>query len=425
MKTVILSLFLLLALPSYAQERYYYVGPHVDVTEDGIGTYKAPPSWAVSSVDLSSDARDLMFLVADKPQEAKGYTLLGTDPNEIIKPEAVTEWSKATGIQVEGSDHALYGLLMDALTVHADPTRANGPKPIMPTYSGDVVLNLDGDTILIDKYAQADPAYKSLVVEVVKEDYRDLRTDSLSKDSDTYLKYLSVKAAQLGVSSDSLIPADLPKEEPVKPETTIGDTFADTNGTALGSHTATGANGGWGWVAIATDHLDIDTNQLLSPNGGYGAYQADSVLSSDDMQSGGDLVSWGSNQMFGAYSRIDATNNYQYLTYNNATGTHRIFKIVSGSSSQVGSNVNGNIPSAGHSIVIVSDGSSHTGIVNGVTRIGPLTDTSITGITYAGLRLGNTSGSTTARADDFEAYDLYAVTANVPAVMNHRRQLSQ
>jgi hypothetical protein len=421
MRGIFLAFLLMVAIsPVCGQERYYYVGPSVTVLED-IGTVRKAPTWSIDSIDISSNATDLMFLVADKPQEAKGYVLLGTDPNEILKPETVIEWSKATGITVEGSDHALYGLLMDALTVHADPTRATAPKPIMPTSAGDVVLNLDGQTILIDKYAQADPAYKSLVVEVVQEDYRDIRTDSLSKDSDTYLKYLSVKAAQLGVSSDALIPADLPKEQPVKPQTTIGDTFVDTNGTALASHTATGTGGGFSWsaeLAGLTGLLINNTNSLYaSATTDTGVHRAESALSSDDMYCEVTITQIPTTSSRTVYvaTRFNSGSYecYFFAANDSAALDWRLMKRTGGSLTQVGSTVTTPDVTNGDVMRCVIDGSSLSGVVDGVTVIGPTTDTAITGNTRAGVAItGVVTG--VAELDGWVAADLYADPTPTP-----------
>lgn len=458
--------------------RYYYLGPHIEKEEEGVGLIRTFPTETIGSIDLSGYSNDCVFITTAEQIVYPGYVYLGDDLNTITSSQQKTDWETKSNLSIPIGSYTLLDLLWNTLTIWSDPTRINRAKPITPTSKGMLDLHLGGHSLIKSRKFEGinDPIF-SVIKDVFQDNYRKIRNHGLAeieivngitlaelqqgfsnnnpaenkyiiaarrlisqrgftrqeaKDfiieyiKKQHRKFLADKVSKYKIEWQDLIPQDVPLESPVTPETTIGDDFTDTNGTSLASHTASGTTGGWGWVAISADGLDINTNAALSPNGFTGTYQANSALSSDDMNSGATLVSWGTNQMLGAISRADSgSNRYQYLAYNNATATHRMFITNAGVGSQIGSSINGNIPIGGQRIAIVSDGSSHTGIVNGVTRIGPITDTGVSGITTPGFRLGNTSGLTTAFADDFEASDLYATSSIVPLIMHHQRMLRQ
>lgn len=106
------------------------------------------------------------------------------------------------------------------------------------------------------------------------------------------------------------------------------------------------------------------------------------------------------------YSFVGSMNNSLYIDYETR-------KRVGGTLTAIATDTTD--PVAGEVMRIYVDGSSISGYVNGVLRVGPTTDTSITGNTYAGMAYSSNNPTTqSCILDDFSAQDIVASSGNGP-----------
>ncbi len=276
--------------------RYYYLGPHIDDTEDSVGPIKTFPAETIGSVDLSGGSNDCIFVTTAEQINYPGYVYLGDDLNTTTSSQQKTDWETKSNLSIPIGSYTLLDLLWNTLTIWSDPTSANRAKPITPTSQGVLELHLGGHSLIRSRYFEgvSDPIF-ALIKEVFQKSYRKIRNHGLAeieivngitlvelqqgfsnnnpaenkyiiaarrlinqrgftrqeaKDfiidyiKKQHRKFLADKVSKYRIEWQDLIPQDVPLESPVTPETTIGDDFTDTNGTALTSHTATGTGGG-------------------------------------------------------------------------------------------------------------------------------------------------------------------------------------
>lgn len=196
---------------------------------------------------------------------------------------------------------------------------------------------------------------------------------------------------------------------PVKPQTTIGDTFTDTNGTALTAHTPTGTGGFSSWTNVAGLGDAIQSNQLrFGPYVNNGFVRAEYAFASADQDVSFlyNAISNASNGGPAAAVRFNSANTECYWAISSAFGTTdvRQYRISSGGSfTQIGSTVTisaRSLPTT--EFGGISSTNLLTGKINGSTQISN-TDTNITGNLYAGLACG--MNNVTIDVDDFSATD--------------------
>jgi hypothetical protein len=82
-----------------------------------------------------------------------------------------------------------------------------------------------------------------------------------------------------------------------------------------------------------------------------------------------------------------AADTYYFLQYNHASTQLRLFKRVAGSNTQLGSSYSMTLTGTPVRILLEMDGDQIAAYVDGVLRIGPVTDTAITAAGFAGARL--------------------------------------
>lgn len=226
-----------------------------------------------------------------------GYTQLGQgDCREMpVTVEMLDAWEDSTGKRPSGA--TLVELLAWHLTEGSDIDGVTAVPPLMPTRAGNLEICLQGHSkVWSRRFVWTSDPHAAKVKQQLQRKLKAIRTDSKAgkcnpgkgKKGDTtfhqqYAMALMEKAAKWGLTDfEELRPNDWPKnEKPLKHGTTIGDTFTDTNGTALSSHTATGDDGGHSWAASGSD-LQIQSNALSVVNTGIENGRAESDLASDD-----------------------------------------------------------------------------------------------------------------------------------------------
>jgi hypothetical protein len=147
--------------------------------------------------------------------------------------------------------------------------------------------------------------------------------------------------------------------------------------------------------------------------------RADTTLSSDDHWAQATLISATSDGSgvvrCGPIARQDGSTTRTYYTFaaghsSSVFTDYETRKRVSGSLTVISSNATD--PVAGEVIRIYVDGSNISGYVNGALRVGPTTDTSITGNTYTGVAYSSNNATTQSCVlDDFSAVDIAAPAA--------------
>jgi hypothetical protein len=101
-----------------------------------------------------------------------------------------------------------------------------------------------------------------------------------------------------------------------------------------------------------------------------------------------------------------AADTYYFAQYNHASTQLRLFSRVAGTNTQLGSSYTMTLTTTPVRILLSMNGSSISAQVDGVTRIGPVTDTSITATGSAGVRIFDSRQSGTSDAgwiDNFDA----------------------
>lgn len=196
--------------------------------------------------------------------------------------------------------------------------------------------------------------------------------------------------------------------------TTISDNFtrADSN-TSLGS-----SSEGWSWSVTGTGVWGITSNQAynVSSTGNTGA-RADIDLASANHYAQIKINTVDNNP--GPCTRYSANANTFYAFIWRPSSTQwQLFKNVAGSFTQLGTGGS----SFGSGLAkLISNGSSHTGYVDGVLNMASVTDTSITGNLRTGM-MGN-RGAGGNIYDNFIAGDV--ASTNVQGLVMVNRGLTE
>lgn len=358
--------------------------------------WRAPGGNNVGAVDLRSNTEagksggtpeGFAVFAYSEPQTIKGAEYLGTDSSSV----ADLIWTK--------------------LTTEADPTGKTAPKPLVGKLGKDVSLYIAGEKIKSEPFTEE---HKQRAVNVFQADYR----ENVNKYPKALLqKWVGAKMKEIyGEMSDEKARLLVPVEHRKgvlwkKPATTIGDTFTDTDGTALESHTASGTGGGFSWTKVSGNSMAIQSNKLQrNATTGHGDrdYRADSDLSTDDMYC---KATVGGTNFDGAVSvRFSSSARTHYQT-EWGNGFRRISKFVAGAHTILTSDGSSN--SAGDILEVRVDGSEIKSYRNGSQVLTTKTDTAITGHLRAGISIWHDQTTW----DDWEAGDLAAGSVATPLRM--------
>lgn len=293
---LILFIFLSFSIPSMADE--YYLGQwecefdgqeYVWSAPDNVGEYSA------------KDMRSLTEL-RDNPCNSQvvgtlsnGYAIfiyknkvinnnllhLGNENNQDLSSEAKRELKSKLNIEGSIESNKVHEVIYELLTEEADPTGKDRWRPLMPKRDGRIYLRLGGDGVVkqVKVIPWVSPEWRN-VLAVHHEDYRWwINNYSLAHVA----RILDALEDEYGVSYEYFIAPNSIRLASLPHNTTIGDTFTDTNGTLCDAHTATGANGGFEWFETSAG-LEIQGNRMVVESGdNFGECRAESDLSSADM----------------------------------------------------------------------------------------------------------------------------------------------
>lgn len=351
--------------------------------------YWHPPLGTVGSLDLRplsamgpGRAEGFGFFALDRAADIPAGALsVGDNLNAGLNASTRSDATSRLDLSVGDLDWpSLLDSLWGILTELAEPSGANGTRPLMPCANGEMRLRLGGHSVV--KQQRFKPAKHPRVIETARADFAQYTADTKRRNPKKRVAYLNQLARKLGVRPNQIaVPSG---------GATIGDTFVEASDTSLDAHTATGTYGfvgGWNenvgnWQIIASDnHAEAQTNG--DPN----IARAESDLDSDDH------FAWSSvNAAFdfwapGVAVRIDSSGNDCYLYRRDISNSlsHQIAKYVSGALTNLSSTGNDYPdPATPWEAKLQADGSDLEAWEAGVSKES-VTDTSITGNTRAGM----------------------------------------
>jgi hypothetical protein len=235
--------------------------------------------------------------------------------------------------------------------------------------------------------------------------YRAIRADSLDTKTTTpvdhYLKVLDFWKDQHNADWQLFVPDDLPKEQPVKHETTRLDDFNRANG-PIGS-----SSEGWSWTYVAGSY-NISGNTAIPASSAHNNCRAEGTLSSADHYAQANAT-LGSGNDVGVIVRFDSSAETCYVLLNEGTND-RIYKIVAGAYTSLFSTAQG---TPGGAVMYLEVNGSSLQAKRAGSNTASGTDTAITGGVRGGLRsYYNASGNI---LDNFEAADLGGGATTVTA----------
>jgi concanavalin A-like lectin/glucanase superfamily protein len=199
--------------------------------------------------------------------------------------------------------------------------------------------------------------------------------------------------------------------------TLSSDSFTGTAGTDLGSHTSDNGAGWTRWV-VDTPTAVLTSGNRLTRNGVGGiSYLTSVVPNTADYQVSADVyvASLITDDAAGVVGRFDTTNTNatRYMArYNVTKGWWELRKDVNGAGSSLGTWTATLTVGQTYNVALDMKGTTIRMLVDGVVRAS-VTDTSISGVGAAGIRLG--SGNTGASPTDTTGLHLDNFRLNPPA----------
>lgn len=363
----------------------------------------------------------------DAPMGSTGMHCLGSNLDAAMTLSEVNTIAVLFGKPM-GSIEArnMRGLIAEVLTSDADPTGSTFSKPVRVSRGSGLRINLGGyGTIVEERFSYRSDAFAAtLAVRMADYTRRRLAGESLTSlrrwtGYDMQQFYGRMDDEFL----DDLLPTEYVEDGWEAPSTTVGDTFTDTDGTQIDSHTATGPNGGFGWTLNTGSDIEIQSNQAEGPGNNQSNYaRADSDLSSDDMYSEVDatVIPDIAGRAVGPLARYDvsADDGYRFRLRSTGSGNgeYRIDKKISGTTTNLVTSSGFTMPSLPVTVRIEVDGSNIEGFEDGVSKAST-TDSDVTGYVRAGIYVQPEDPGNEADVDNFEAADL-AVSARRIIIVN-------
>lgn len=384
----------------------------------GSGHWGLPPG-TIGSIDLAPvGGTSHVFVTSDAPFDpADVAAAIGGGArldSHVPTADEAAAWETLVGVTAQPG-WTLLDLLWATLTTEADPDGLTRAKPIMPTHQGVLELHLGGHSLIRAEKLPANPTAHPAwpkIQRVLHNDYRAIQ----ARDRTLARKWLGAQGAKYRLSPeatrDLLVPADLPRELPLRPTTTITDDFnrADQSGFGTSSE-------GWSWRTVR-GAWEIRSNRAFNWGSSWNVERADFDLSSDDHKVSAE-VEWPSvepdHRIFAVAGRMndaggdmqaqvgyiadaDQSGNELRLSRWGTTSTFDQVEIATWAHTIALDTV--------YSIELECDGSNVTIRFNNGAFVETRTDTNITG----NLRTGVWSVHGDGYLDNFAATDLLAET---------------
>lgn len=196
----------------------------------------------------------------------------------------------------------------------------------------------------------------------------------------------------------------------------VSDTFTDTDGTQLGDHTGeTGATWTSHPAGAYSVHAKIDANRVHS-NSALRCYYASGTPASADYDVEAIVRRVTASGNIGIVGRLDTSANTMYLAMWTAGGQWQLYKIVAGTSTQLGSSYNDN-PANGtdRTVKLEMRGTAIKVYVDGTEQIS-VTDSAISAAGRAGWRGNGATASAGFHIDSLTASDSSTTVARSAAI---------
>jgi hypothetical protein len=388
--------------------RFYALAQRPWIEEDGGGYWGLPPG-TIGSVDLSAvGARNRVFVTSDQPFTSGGDILATFGSGARLDQLTLTgrernNWNSLLGVSVPNGT-TLLDALWDVLIIHADPNGAARARPIMPTRRGVLELHLGGHSLLRAEKLPENPTLHPAWPNIQAVKHRTCRK-IYQHDETLARKWLGNEQTRFRLTDEAatelLVPDDLPRLSPIRPTTTITDNFNRANSTSLGT-----SSEGWSWTSFRFGVQNDQAYQTGSATQGGNA-RAEIDLSSDDHYAEIVASGWGGSgaaRTSVAARSDDADPVFNVVYYATEKRDPAIWgtdlRLLRTDTVLADADDGTSAPCT---VRVEADGSNISAYVNGVLKIGPVTDTEITGWLRAGMRFRGLS-----TADDFEAADLLA-----------------
>lgn len=387
---------------------HYYIGPWVWVDEGKKGmSFWRSPEGTVGCVDLRT--LDQCGKAGGTPEGFGFFAVDGILPAPYKEVSSgylsttpltnKTEIGTATGYSAKGSTGLDF--IWEMLTDAADPKGITSVKPLMPDVKGNLDLYLGGHSLVkTEKFVYGAHSHTQKVKETIQNSYRELRAEDKKKSSENYRKVLDMLGEKYGISKpeDEFIPDDLPKETPIKHNTTVTEDFNGADKTASIGYDLS-------WSQLDFGVFYNTTNRAMNHSSfTQCVYRADSDFSSSDNYAQVDVILGATNiDACGPIARLSSSASTGYLAWEYTNDNKLYFqKIVTNTRTDLSAAVSVTIGS--DTVKVSCSGSTIKSYQNG-TEKHSVTDTSIeTGV--RGGFWGYQGTADVSGCDNFEAGDL-------------------
>lgn len=343
-----------------------------------------------------------IFVTPDSVILAAPFVQLASDPLETLSVR--NRRALADVFEATVTTTRLVDVIHELTTAHADMSRAVVCQPRIASRDGKIKHLLAGQVVKAVEVGIGMPEWPG-VQQRHYAVYRVLRGDGTT---DLHRKYLSTLATKYRLNDtqvvDEFTPPELPKEEPVRPSTTLTESFPGSSSTLGGDQT---------WTEIAQAWSNVSGVGSYDTDGATGSARCEGTLSTDDMRvtvtitrEGGNNTSYG-----GCDARYAAAADTCYKDNSNrAINDYYCSRRTAGSDTDIiTSELSGSITLPATDKIEV-DG-DQVEIFEGSNSRGSTTDTNISGNVRGGL--GWFSGGVAVRFDNWQAEDLAAGNVSV------------
>jgi len=267
----------------------YWFGPWVWKDTPGLaGWYR--PTGTTSCIDLRSlqDSAGTitpkgfgLFVTDDLTDLGSDYEDLGNDPLAPWTAQNKSKWASAFKLPQSLSANNLRDALWETLTIQSDPLGDDRVKPLIPTTERIFEVWLGGIVLKKQPFNISDPEAVPML-DLLKREYRSVRQDCLNGklQPELYKKVLGFWVDKYGVDYRNFQPIDVPDEPPIKPTTTLTESFDKGDSSTLGpDQTWTEYKDG-----SAADEFEVVSNMCQKRD-------ADSGLQGDEARAEADVSS--------------------------------------------------------------------------------------------------------------------------------------
>jgi hypothetical protein len=393
--------------------------------EDPNDPYWEAPFHAIGALDLRSIPQMSQaggkpegwgLFSYDQPMESTGMHCLGGNLDTAMTPAQINTLAIILGKQMgDFKARNMRGLIKELLTEAGDPRGQSFWKPATISKKDGFHVLLGGyGTIIDEPFSLRHPAFQP-TINVRWADYRRNRVRGLPVEM--LQKWTGADAVTLFGRNptqhdlDLLLPPEYRGDGSRKPSTSISDTFTDTNGTALDSHTPT-PSGGYTWTTPTNGYTINASGQIHPDADDDNTAKASTSLSSADHYSQVDVtVTSGSGRKYGGpairYAAAAETFYMFRIHVNDSSWANQIRKTEAGVSTVILSSTSTNYNATTVTAYLEVVGSTLDAKVDDVSLGIGGTDTAITG----NLQVGLTGRATTTLEDNFMAADFAAPAA--------------